>query len=215
MISIENLDYKIGGKVIFNGLNMNIQPGIISTIIGPNGCGKSSLLKIIVGFWEPDSGTIKIYKEELSKQNKQDLLLSFGVLIEEPRLFKNLTVEENIICRQMELGYKRKDLDSYLNLFDIEKFKTVKCGNLSMGNKLKLGLALTLVNNPSFLILDEPTSALDPKSTAEFGKLLIRIKQELKTTICLTSHDSKFFEAISDEIIDLRDYGINEIYLDT
>jgi ABC-type multidrug transport system ATPase subunit len=205
MIQITNLSFSINKKQILSNFNCNIQRSKINALIGSNGSGKSTLLKLISGYWRPDTGEILIDDVLLTEENKPEILRDFGFLIEEPRLYSNLTVRQNVISRQIELGLPRdKDVFSpLLNTLSLVKYLDFKVQHLSMGSKLKVGLALTLIRNPSFLLLDEPTSSLDSNSTNDFGEALLSINQEHKTTICFTSHNLELVNKISDNIVKL------------
>lgn len=161
-----------------NGVNMHIHEGEIYGLIGKNGAGKSSLLKMISGLSAPTSGVI-----ETIGTNK------IGALIEAPALHLNLSAYENLNLKCIALGIKEKKhkINELLKLLGLSTDKK-KVKHYSLGMKQRLGIALALVGDPSILILDEPINGLDPQGIQEIRNIIHRINQEKNITIIISSH---------------------------
>lgn len=188
IIKTHKLSKKYGNDTVLSDINISIKQGDIYGLVGNNGAGKTSLLRILTGQSEPTSGSFELF----SKSEDKDLSRvrrRTGVIIESPSFYSNLTVEQNMEYYRIQRGipgkYKIDKILKEVNLFD-EKKK--KFNDLSLGMKQKLGLALAMMTEPELLILDEPINGLDPYGIIEIRNLLLKFNKEKNITILISSH---------------------------
>lgn len=209
---VNNLSKIIGRKTILSNISFNIEEKKIVGLVGENGSGKSTLLKTILGLYKLNEGTVSINGYDLIKE-RYKALESVGSLIENPGLYDNFNVLDNI--KAFGFLYKNIDYDYVIklaNLLNIDLNNKTKLKHYSLGMKQKVGIMISLLNKPCFLILDEPTNGLDYTSIIRLREIL----KELKITILISSHNLSELEKLCDKII-LIENGkviniINEVY---
>jgi phospholipid/cholesterol/gamma-HCH transport system ATP-binding protein len=215
MIQIINLKKSFQKKRILAGVNLDIENGKITTIVGRSGCGKSVLLKHIVALLIPDHGKIIIENEDLSDLNSQELYQirkKIGFVFQNGALFDSMNVYENISLGlhehtnmpESEIQKKVAVLLEMVGLPGVEKYKP---SELSGGMKKRVSLARALAMDPHYVLYDEPTTGLDPIMTAIIDDLIIRLNAELKITSIVVTHDMKSVYKISDYVAMLH-YGV-------
>lgn len=176
-------------------VSFHIEEGSIYGLLGPNGAGKSTLLKMITGMLQPSAGTILFE----GKQWSRSALNNIGSLIESPPVYGNLTAWENLKVRTTLLGLPSERIDEVLALVDLTNTGKKRAKHFSLGMKQRLGIALTLVNNPKLLILDEPMNGLDPVGIQEL-RALIQSFAKQGITVVVSSHILSEIEQIADHI---------------
>jgi ABC-type multidrug transport system ATPase subunit len=203
MISVNNLSFSFGKQMVFENLSLTISEEEITTISGKNGVGKSTLLKILVGFFSYTEG--EIFFDKVMSSTPYD---NFGLLLSSPNIYPMLTVVENIKLKSIMLGLNggrgRQVSGKYFEKFGLTQYKDQHAHELSKGNQMKLALYMSILNEPLYIFLDEPTTNLDTEVTVELAHLLKELKTELRTTIVLTSHDSNFIELLNGDVINLN-----------
>lgn len=170
-----------------NHLDLKIKKGEIFGLIGQNGAGKSTMMKLIAGLIHPTEGEFKLF----GKYPKEDPFLyrRIGTLIEQPGIYDNMTAMQNMHIKALAMGYNnRNDLLGILNICGLDPMNKKKAGAFSLGMKQRLGLALAMIGNPELLILDEPVNGLDPQGITDIRNTLVRINHERGVTIILSSH---------------------------
>jgi Cu-processing system ATP-binding protein len=197
MVSIQNLHKKFGKNEVLVGVDLNIAEGGILAVLGPNGSGKTTIIKSILGMVIPDKGTITVLEQNIKNnsayRNKIDYLPQIA------NFPSNLKVKE-IITMIKDLRGKTAQDEQLINLFKLEPILDKKLGTLSGGTKQKVNLVLTFMFDSPLIILDEPTSGLDPISLIRL-KDLIQAEKAKGKTILITSHIMSFVEEVSDEIV--------------
>ena len=215
MITIRNLCKKFGSKQITNDLNLDILPGEFLTIIGRSGEGKSVLLKQLMGLLKPDSGSIVVNGTEIVGLTGVELshaLKHCGYVFQFAALLDSLSVFENVGIVMLESGiapHMVKPLAEEcilrvgLPLDVLDKYPD----ELSGGMKKRVGLARTLMGNPSIIFYDEPTTGLDPIATQLIHELLRKTHEQYNATTIVISHDVSIFK-YSDSVAMLFEGGI-------
>lgn len=185
ILKTSNLTKTFSKKTAVSNVNMNIKKGDIYGFIGRNGAGKTTLIKMLVGLSSPTSGSIELFDDKnLNKQRRK-----IGTVIEAPAFVPHLSAKENMYIQWKLLGSKDKSIiDETLKLVGLEDVGKKKVKKFSLGMKQRLGIAMTLMGEPEFLVLDEPTNGLDPEGIIEVRKMLKKLNQERGLTILVSSH---------------------------
>ena len=198
MIEITELYKSFGDNNVLRGINLVINEGQTFAIIGRSGCGKSVLLKHIVGLLEPDSGTVKIEGQDISKLDENGLYkirTKFGFLFQGAALFDSLNVEENISLSLIEndYGFSQKEIaqkvEEKLELVGLPGIQKLKPSELSGGMRKRVGLARALINDPKYILYDEPTTGLDPVMSDSIDELIRELAEKLNVTSIVVTHD--------------------------
>ncbi len=169
-------------------VNITVRRGDIYGLIGDNGAGKSTFLKIVTGQIFPTGGYVRLFGSEDEKTIRKNRS-RIGVLVENAGFFPKMTVEKNLEYYRIQRGIPGKEkVESALRAVNLWENKKTKCEKLSMGMKQRFGLALALLGEPELLLLDEPINGLDPGGIIEMRTLLQKLNREKGITIILSSH---------------------------
>ena len=164
-IEIKNLNKRYNNIEAVKNINFTINKGSIVGLLGPNGCGKTTTIGMMLGLIKPSSGTVFINGQNIeSEKNRTKILEKMNFISPYVELPKKLTVEENLKVYGKMYGTKNlKDkISDLMKQLNLSEFKTRKTGELSSGQKNRVSLAKALINDPEILLLDEPTASLDP-----------------------------------------------------
>lgn len=188
VLELKNVSKQFGKFQALEDVSMTIHRGDIYGLIGRNGAGKTTILKIIVQLIEESQGTVQLFGASGEKEYLKSLSRT-GSVIEVPVAYEQLTAQENLeyYCKLRGLTDKNA-ISRVLEMVDLQNTGKKKFKQFSLGMKQKMGLALALLSNPDFLILDEPTNGLDPVAIVEFRDLLMRLNREHDITILISSH---------------------------
>ena len=199
MIKTVNLRKQFGDKVAVNNLNLQINKGELFSLLGVNGAGKSTTIKMLTTIITPTSGEIYINGENANK-NLEKIKCKMNVSPQETAIAPNLTVKENLyfIAGIYEILNKEEKVENLINLFSLNEYINKKAKTLSGGLKRRLSIAMALINDPEILFLDEPTLGLDVISRRELWKIINNLKG--KTTILLTTHYMEEAEELSSRV---------------
>ncbi len=197
MYAIETIGItkKFGNNIIFENLNFKAKEREITSILGPSGRGKTTLLRCLAGLENINNGTIKICGEILNNKNKDNLIKNIGFVFQNLNLFPNLTVMQNL---KIVLDSTEK-AQNLINKFKLNGKENEFPKNLSGGQKQRVAIARALMLEPKILIFDEPTSALDQELISEFLKIIRGLINKNRTIIIVT-HDTNFAKNCSDNI---------------
>ncbi|MDR3214783.1 MAG: ABC transporter ATP-binding protein [Bacilli bacterium] len=197
MIKLENVVKKYGEKIVIDNVSITFNNHKAYGICGPNGGGKTQLLKLICGFIKANSGNV--YQDDIKIRNKNNFIKDAGIIIENPAFIKNLTVLENLeLIRKIKEKTNKEELDEYIKYFNLDKYKFYLYKNLSLGTKQKMLIIQALIDRPKILILDEPFNALDQKTCDKFIAYLKEYKKNNLLILC--SHGKEEINLICDEI---------------
>ena len=185
ILKTEKLTKIYGGIKAVNEVSMSVRKGDIYGFIGKNGAGKTTFMKMISGLATPTAGSMELFgKSDLEQARKR-----IGTLIEDPGVYPNMTAEENLEIVRRNLGIpERAATREMLEFVGLDSAGKKKVKNFSMGMKQRLGLAVSLIRNPDFLVLDEPINGLDPAGIMEVRELLLKLNREKQITILISSH---------------------------
>ena len=202
VIEINGVNKKIGSKQVIQDVSLSIGRGQVFALLGPNGAGTTTLIRIILGLLKAETGTIRLFGQELTAQSRSDLLLRSGVQ-NDGNLYENLTLEDNLALWGQIYGLDqatiKRRLDELKQKFHLEAYSNMPVGSLSKGNRQKVMLARAMFHNPEVLILDEPTTGLDPAAIDEFYDFINTLKQE-GVTIIMSTHYLYGMDGVVDSI---------------
>lgn len=189
-IHAEQVVKKFGDFTAIEGINLSVPKGSIYGFLGPNGCGKSTTIRVLTGLLSPTSGSVNVLGLEIPKQSEQ-LRLKIGYMTQKFSLYDELTVEENLQFMGQIFGMNRKALtqrtNEQLKTYGLDERRKQRVSSMSGGQKQRLALAAATMHNPELLFLDEPTSAVDPENRREFWEQLFDLSSQ-GTTILVTTH---------------------------
>jgi ABC-2 type transport system ATP-binding protein len=206
-IEIKNLNKEYNNILAVKNINFTINKGSIVGLLGPNGCGKTTTIGMMLGLIKPTSGTVFINGLNIENENNRTKILEkVNFISPYVELPKKLTVEENLkvygkLYGVNNLQDKISDLMKQLNLFELKKRKT---GELSSGQKNRVSLAKALINEPEILFLDEPTASLDPDVGDYIRTYLENFASKKDTTILLASHNMNEVERLCNEVMMMK-----------
>ena len=208
-IVVNNLSKKYSNKLAVKNINFKINKNEIIGLLGPNGCGKTTTIAMILGLLKPTSGEILINGLNI-EENRIKLLHKINFISPYIELPKKLTVKQNLtvygkLYSVKDLNYKIENLSQKLRLEDLLNRIT---GELSSGQKNRVSLAKALINDPSVLLLDEPTASLDPETGDYVRSFLENYKKEKKISVLLASHNMREVERLCDSVLMMKDGAI-------
>ena len=206
-IEIKNLNKQYNNILAVKNINFNIKTGSIVGLLGPNGCGKTTTIGMMLGLIKPSSGNVYINGQNIENENNRTKILEkVNFISPYVELPKKLTVEENLKVYGTMYGVKNLkekilELMKQLNLLEFKKRKT---GELSSGQKNRVSLAKALINDPEILLLDEPTASLDPDVGDYIRSYIEDFASKKGTTILLASHNMNEVERLCSEVMMMK-----------
>lgn len=185
VLQTDGLTKRYGQVNVVDEVSMHVKKGSIYGFIGKNGAGKTTFMRMAAGLAAPTAGAMTLFgSRELERAR-----MRIGTLIEEPGVFKGMTARENLEVLRRSYGITEKErVEEMLSLTGLLDTGKKKVKNFSMGMKQRLGIAISLMRSPDFLILDEPMNGLDPAGIREVRELLLKLNREKQITILISSH---------------------------
>ena len=194
MIELENVTKLYKNRRGIRNISLSVNKGDIIGLLGPNGSGKTTIMKAMLGLIPYESGSIKINGMELSEHSAK-ILSSVGALIEAPAIYKDLSAYNNL-----KLSARSKediqDIDRVLNVVHMDAYRNDKAGRFSLGMKQRLGLAAAFLGKPDIVILDEPVNGLDIEGGVEIRDYIKKMSLENGTTFIISSHIASEIEKL-------------------
>ncbi len=205
-IQIKNLSKNYNKYLAVNKINFDIEKNKTVGLLGPNGCGKTTTIGMMLGLVTPSSGEIILENENINKFSRDQILKRFNFASPYVELPKKLTVKQNLEIYGRLYGIRdlSKRIAEISSDLDIKDFFERKTGELSSGQKNRVSLAKSLINKPEILLLDEPTASLDPDIGDFIRSYIQDYKKKNKVTILLASHNMNEVERLCDSIIMMR-----------
>lgn len=210
MISVElkNISKELGSRKVLNGTNLKIEPGSTLVVIGRSGCGKSVMLKHMIGLLRPDMGEVFVDGKNiwnLTEKEMNELKLRMNMVFQGGALFDSMTVGENVGFTLIEhLHTSEKELyhrvEEALQLVGLSGIANMMPSELSGGMRKRVALARALCMKPEIILYDEPTTGVDPITADNINELIIRLRDKLKVTSIVVTHDMKSAYKIADKI---------------
>ena len=205
-LKVKNISKKFNSFVAVDNISFEIEKNKVMGLLGPNGCGKTTSIGMMLGLITPTSGQIFINGIVLEPKNRIELLSLMNFASPYIELPKKLTVKQNLEVYARLYGVKEIEqrTSEMIEDLNLQKFLNKKTGELSSGQKNRVALAKSLINKPKLLFLDEPTASLDPDIGDFVREYIEKYKKKNELTILLASHNMKEVERLCDEIIMMK-----------
>ena len=206
-IKVENLNKQFNNILAVKNINFKINPGSIVGLLGPNGCGKTTTIGMMLGLIKPTSGNVFINDKNIdSEKNRTNLLEKMNFISPYVELPKKLTIEENlkVYGRMYGVNNLEKKISNLMEELNLNEFKKRKSGELSSGQKNRVSLAKALINDPEILLLDEPTASLDPDVGDYIRGYIESYASKKGATILLASHNMNEVERLCNEVMMMK-----------
>lgn len=200
IVQFRNVTKKIGGKTIIDGLTLDLPRGEVFGFLGPNGSGKTTTIRMMVGLMRMTEGEIRIDGASIATDYEK-AIRHVGAIVEKPEMYKYLTGYQNLLhFARMIPGVGRNRIDEVIRLAGLDKRIHDKVKTYSLGMRQRLGVAQALLHKPSLLILDEPTNGLDPAGIRELRDYLRKLAEEEGITVFVSSHLLSEMELMCDQV---------------
>lgn len=217
-VEIMDVTKKIGDRVIFDHINMEIREGEMTALIGPSGCGKSTLLNMIGLLEDLSNGKIRIFGKEIPKINSRKATMlrrnTVNYLFQSSALVGDMTVYQNLMLAMhfVRISQKEKEIriNRMLHEVGLPKMKSAVVNTMSGGEQQRVALARTLLKPGKLILADEPTGALDEKSAEKVFLLLRDLCVQYKKTVIMVTHNMELAQQ-TDQVVNLRKYKGNII----
>ncbi len=208
MIQVENLTKSFNGNLVLDGLSLQVREGETVVVIGRSGCGKSVMLKHIIGLLRPDSGRVLVKGQDITTLGERQLnrvRRLFGVVFQGSALFDSLTVAENVAFGLTEHTKMRRaeieeKISRCLEIVGMDGVQSKMPSELSGGMKKRVALARAIAFDPPIILYDEPTTGLDPIMADAINELIVSLKKKLSVTSIAVTHDMHSAYKIADRI---------------
>ncbi|WP_395767096.1 ABC transporter ATP-binding protein [Aquirufa sp.] len=202
IVSIKHLSKSFGSFHAVQDVNITVNPGDVYGFLGPNGAGKSTTMRCMLSLIQPDHGSIELFGKSI-KSHRSEILARVGSLIEKPDFYKYLSAFKNLqlFSRISGRPSSSKEIMDMLEFVGLTGREKDLVGGFSHGMRQRLGIAQTLLHQPDLIVLDEPTTGLDPQGIIDMRNLILRLKNEQKKTIILSSHNLSEVELICNRMV--------------
>jgi phospholipid/cholesterol/gamma-HCH transport system ATP-binding protein len=216
MIQVRQLKKNFSTQPVLDGVEMDIGSGESVVIIGRSGGGKSVLLKHLIGLLQPDAGEVRVDGENITAMSERELLRvreKFGMVFQGAALFDSMTVEENVAFpllrkKKFTAAEVSRRVAAALEMVDLPGTQRKKPAELSGGMRKRVGLARAVIYEPQIVLYDEPTTGLDPIVSDSIDRLIIRVRDQLKVTSVVVTHDMRSARRVGQRVLMLHNRKI-------
>lgn len=212
VLKVSNLTKNYKGKTVVNDLSFQISEGEIFGLLGANGAGKTTAMKMIFGLCKMDKGEVFICGKSL-KKHFEKAILNVGGIIDSPQLYENFSGQENLeYFASLYKNVPKSRIDEVVNFVRLQDKIKAKVRTYSLGMKQRLGIAQAILHRPKLLILDEPTNGLDPEGVAQMRKFLKQIALKEQIAVLISSHNLAEMEQMCGTIAILNEGSLEKFY---
>jgi phospholipid/cholesterol/gamma-HCH transport system ATP-binding protein len=214
VVSIRNLKKSFGTKEVLSDISMDLFKGENLVVLGKSGQGKSVAIKCMVGLLTQDSGSLKIFGDEVNQLNEEELKelrMKVGFLFQSAALYDSMTVSQNLefpLTRVLKLNDKheiQQRIEEVLDGVGLKDAIDKMPSDLSGGMRKRIGLARTLILKPAIMLYDEPTTGLDPITSREISELILQMQQKYQTSSVIITHDMACAKITGDRVLVMND----------
>lgn len=200
VLEVKNINKFFGKKQILKDISFDIEEGEILGFVGPNGSGKTTTIKIILGLQKASSGEVYINGDNI-KENFENAIRKVGAIVESPDMYMYLSGLDNLKLVANYYNISHDKIDSIVEFVVLKDRIKDTVSKYSLGMRQRLGIAQAILNKPNLLIVDEPTNGLDPSGIIEFRKMLKELAKKEKMSIFISSHNLAEIENICDKVL--------------
>ncbi len=208
-VGVEDLECRYGETIVLSGVSFSVREGELFFVIGGSGCGKTTLLRHLIGLMKPAHGIVRYFGENFTNEDletRRDLLKTFGVLYQNAALWSSMTLGENVaLPLEQYTALNRREREEIVSLklaqVGLAGYEDFFPSELSGGMRKRAGLARALALDPRIVFFDEPSAGLDPVTSRKLDELVLQIRETLGTTMIIVSHELASIFAIADRVI--------------
>jgi bacitracin ABC transporter ATP-binding protein len=204
VLEVKNIDKFFGKKQILKDISFDIEEGEILGFVGPNGSGKTTTIKIILGLQQASCGEVFINGNNI-KDNYENAIRKVGAIVESPDMYMYLSGLENLKLVANYYNISHNEIERVVEFVGLKDRIKDKVSKYSLGMRQRLGIAQAILNKPNLLIVDEPTNGLDPSGIIEFRNMLKELAKKEKMSIFISSHNLAEIENICDKVLLLKE----------
>ena len=204
VLEVKNIDKFFGKKQILKDISFDIEEGEILGFVGPNGSGKTTTIKIILGLQQASRGEVFINGNNI-KDNYENAIRKVGAIVESPDMYMYLSGLENLKLVANYYNISHNEIERIVEFVGLKDRIKDKVSKYSLGMRQRLGIAQAILNKPNLLIVDEPTNGLDPSGIIEFRNMLKELAKKEKMSIFISSHNLAEIENICDKVLLLKE----------
>lgn len=200
ILQTSHLGKMINGKELVTDVNIHVKKGEIYGFLGPNGTGKTTVMKMVTNLWKPTNGTVALFGKTL-ESNSYEVLKRMGSIIEFPTFYEHMSGKDNLQFHCEYMGYYNKgSVEESLEMLNLAEAANKSVGSYSLGMKQRLGIARAILCRPELVILDEPTNGLDPAGMKQIRDLFKMLCTEYGMTLMISSHLLSEIQSIADTV---------------
>jgi len=208
VIEVENLSSGYDSALVLDGVSFAVQPGEILAIVGTSGCGKTTLLRNLIGLLRPRSGAVRLWGQDITRLEEDELdrfRARFGVAFQSGALFNSISAAENVALPLRERGVEEELIPALvamkLSLVGLAEAGDKMPSDLSGGMRKRVALARALALDPELVFFDEPSAGLDPVTAAGIDQLILRLRSLLGITVVAVTHSLDSIRTIADRVL--------------